>query len=88
MADVWDVEVDTWSLKSGDYKKSLTGFGRKTRIQIVDEVFYYEDSFCYIQTRDILIDNMLTKVATLRLYRNILEEKGRTVLGAAVLALA
>ena len=88
MADVWNVEVDTWSLKRGAHKKSLTGFGRKTRTHIVNEVFYYEDGFCDIQTPVILIDDVLTTVATLRSCRNILEEKGRTVLGAAVLALA
>ena len=88
MASVWDVEVDTWSLKRGAHKKSLTGFGRKTRTQIVNEVFYYENGFCDIQTPVILIDDVLTTGATLRSCRNILEEKGRTVLGAAVLALA
>ena len=45
MANVWDVEVDTWSLKRGAHKKLLTGFGRKTRTQIVNEVLYNEDGF-------------------------------------------
>ena len=65
----------------------MTGFGRKTRTQIVNDVFYYKDGFCDIKTPVILIDDVLTKGATSRLFRNILE-KVITVLGAAVLALA
>ena len=61
MAGVWGVEVDTWSLKRGAHKKSLTGFGRKTRTQIVNDVFYYKDGFCDIKTPVILIDDVLTK---------------------------
>ena len=41
-----------------------------------------------IQTQVILIDDVLTTCGTLRLCRNILEEERRTVLDAAVLALA
>ena len=75
MAGVWGVEVDTWSLKRGAHKKSLTGFGRKTRTKIVNDMFYYKDGFCDIKTSVILIDDVLTKGTTLRLCRNILEKK-------------
>ena len=66
MAGVWGAEVDSLSLKGGAYKKSLTSFGRKTRTQIANELFCYEDGFCDIQTTFILIDDVLTIVAALR----------------------
>jgi len=87
MAGVWGVEVDTWSLKRGAHKKSLTGFGRKTRTQIVNDVFYYKDGFCDIKKPVILIDDVLTK-GTILSCVEIFSKKVITVLGAAVLALA
>ena len=88
MAEIWDVEVDMWSLKRGVHKKSLTGSNRRHRSKIVKDVFYFKKGCVDIDTPVILVDDVLTTGATLRACRKLLEENGRTVLGASVLALA
>ena len=88
MGEVWDVELDCWSLKRGVHKKSLTVSDRRERSKDVEEVFYFNPGYFETETPVVLIDDVLTTVATLRTCRKILEENGRIVLGAAVLALA
>ena len=86
MKSVWDVEVNTSLLSRSLHKKSLTSSSRVNSSEKIKDVFKATDYQCEKQI--VLVDDVLTTGSTLRALRCILEEKGSTVLGAAVLALA
>ena len=41
LGGVWDVEVDSWSLKRGMNKKSFTSSNRRSRSTLIKDVFYF-----------------------------------------------
>lgn len=89
LGEVWDIKVDGAGLIRTKHGASLTGSNRQGRSQALKQTY----GFNHKKNRSkmspvILVDDVLTTGATLRECREILELKGRVVLGSVVLALA
>jgi ComF family protein len=86
LASKWEVEIENKALLRSSHKSSITDASRKDRDVELRSAFELGES--ENKKPIILVDDVLTTGATLRICRSILEENGRTVLGAVVLALA
>ena len=89
LGEVWDVKVDGAGLIRKVHGVSLTGSNRQGRAQALRQAYGYNNKKNRSKMSPvILVDDVLTTGATLRECREILELRGRVVLGAVVLALA
>ena len=88
MSQIWNVEVDTRSIQRTAHKASLTGSDRRKRAEVIDGVFERGKEYGDLETPVLIVDDVLTTGSTLRACRQLLEDSGRTVLGAVVLAIA
>ena len=88
MSQIWNVEVDTRSIQRTAHKASLTGSDRRKRAEVIDGVFERGKEYGDLETLVLIVDDVLTTGSTLRACRQLLEDSGRTVLGAVVLAIA
>ena len=89
LGEVWGVRVDSAGLIRNEHGASLTGSNREGRSEALKRTYgFNEKKNTSKNCPVILVDDVLTTGATLRECREILELRGRFVLGAVVLALA
>lgn len=89
LSEVWEVGVDSAGLVRIKHGTSLTGSNRQDRSHALKKTYGFNKRINKSNMAPvILVDDVLTTGATLRECREILELRGRFVLGAVVLALA
>ena len=76
------MEVDTRSIQRTAHKASLTGSDRRKRAEVIDGLFERGKECGDLETPVLIVDDVLRLDSTLRAC--LLEDSGRTVLGAVV----